>query len=107
MTIFKYITVAVHVKRPNKAPCLYLELAAHFLVGFNEPILVVQHDAVLVLLCGVQTKSHLQPVFLTITSQGYQVRTLTKRSFSPSSDRVYVPKVLTHCWNFHFQYSEN
>ena len=35
----------------------HLELAAHTLVGFDEPILVIHHDAVLVFTFGVITKS--------------------------------------------------
>lgn len=35
----------------------HLELAAHTLVGFDEPILVIHHDAVLVFTFGVITKN--------------------------------------------------
>lgn len=50
----------------------YFELAAHFLVGFDEAVLVVQHDAVMLLPPRGHPKSYLHLVLLMITSQGYQ-----------------------------------
>lgn len=49
---------------------LYLQLAAHFLVGFNESVPVVHHDATVLFVFRVQPKRHLHLVFLTQTSQG-------------------------------------
>ena len=53
----------------------YFELAAHFLVGFDETVLVVEHDAVMVSYPWVQPKSDLHLVFLIVTSQGSWQRT--------------------------------
>lgn len=59
-------------ERYSKILILYLQLAAHFLIGFNKSVLVVQHDAIDVCLDWAQSKGHLHLLFLTITSQGYQ-----------------------------------
>lgn len=48
----------------------HLELAAHFLIGLDESVLVVHHHAIVILLLGDEAKSHFHLVFLTITSQG-------------------------------------
>lgn len=49
---------------------LYLHLPANFLIGLDESVLVVHHDAVVVFVFWVQPKGHLHFVFLTATSQG-------------------------------------
>lgn len=46
----------------------YFELAAHFLIGFDEAVPVVEHDAVMVVLPQVHPKGHLHFVFLIVTS---------------------------------------
>lgn len=60
------------MKTHSKMLFLYLQLAAHFLVGFNEPVLVVHHDAVVLFVFRAQPKGHLHLLFLTDTSQGDQ-----------------------------------
>lgn len=58
------------MKTYSKILFLYLQLAAHFLVGFNESVLVVHHDAIVVFVFRVQPKGHLHLLFLADTSQG-------------------------------------
>lgn len=48
----------------------YLQLTAYFLIGFDESILVVHHNAIVVFVFWVQPKGHLYLLFLTDTSQG-------------------------------------
>lgn len=47
----------------------YLHLAAHFLIGFNEAVLMVHHDAIVLSLLWNHPKRHLHLIFLTTTSQ--------------------------------------
>lgn len=42
----------------------HLELAAHAFIRFDEPILVIHHNAILVFTFGVITKSDRNPSFL-------------------------------------------
>lgn len=74
MRIEIWISSATHICVGTQLKILfsYLELAAHFLEGFDEAVLVVEHDAVMVLLPGAHSKSHLHLLFLMITSQGNQ-----------------------------------
>lgn len=60
----------IYMKRHGTLCFLYLQLAAHFLVGLDESVLVVHHDAIVILLLGDQAESHFYPVFLYIASQG-------------------------------------
>lgn len=54
----------------SKILFLYLQLTAHFLIGFNESVLVVHHDAIVVFVFWVQSKGHLHLLFLAEASQG-------------------------------------
>lgn len=51
------------------AASLHLQLTAHFLIGLDEPVPVVHHDAIVVFVFWVEAEGHLHLLFLTDQSR--------------------------------------